>query len=66
MKDTMRYRVLEVLREAGKEGVHSFQFYKHAMPTFSQRIGELIKEGYPIRRVVRGSKGAFYYYEGKQ
>lgn len=66
MKDLMRYQILEILKEAGEKGVHSFYFYKSFKPTFSQRIGELVKEGYPIKRVNRGSKGAMYYYTGNQ
>lgn len=63
---TMREKVLFELEAAGSRGVHSFYFYKKAMPTFSQRIGELIRlDGYKIRRVPKGSKGAIYYLEGK-
>lgn len=62
--EIQRYKILETLKEAGDRGVHSFYFYKNYLPTFSQRIGELVKEGYKIQRINNGNKGATYFLKG--
>ena len=45
---TQRERVLRILKEAGEDGVHSFEFYEAGMPRAAARIGELRDAGYTI------------------
>lgn len=60
-KLTQREKILEILKEAGEKGVHSFYFYKNFIPTFSQRIGELKRiYNYDIESIKKGSKGTTY------
>lgn len=59
-KLTQKEIILRELEVTGEDGIHSFSFYKNFMPTFSQRIGELIREGYNIVRINNGNKGARY------
>ena len=45
---TRRELVLRILKEAGEDGVHSFEFYEAGMPRAAARIGELRDAGYTI------------------
>jgi hypothetical protein len=57
-------RVLEMLRQAGTRGVHSFEFYEARLPRAAARILELRAEGHKIaavRELFRGESNGVRY-----
>jgi hypothetical protein len=49
-KATDQIRILSLLAGANGRWICASAFYAIYLPTFSQRIGELVKEGYAITR----------------
>lgn len=45
---TQHERILQLLRQAGATGVCGRTFLQAYLPTYSQRIGELKRQGYEI------------------
>lgn len=68
MKEYSWQKVLRLLQQAGPRGVHSWELYEgYTTRNASQRIGDLEKKGYRIRRVPErrnGKPGARYFLVG--
>jgi hypothetical protein len=45
---TQKQQVLQILRDAGDRGAHSFEFLTAGMPRVAARVGELRAEGHTI------------------